>query len=644
MSAHIGVLAVLLLVLMVPGLAIGLAAGLRGWLLAAGAPVLTFGVIALTGSFVPKVLGGWSPWTFALVTAVIAAVVFLVRLVSRRWYGSLRLETGAKTPWTPVQHVGIALAVLAATALGLYVTKNATGGFNQVHQFWDAMFHANGIRYIADSGASAPGDLRFVNDPNNPNFFYPNAFHVLLATSVQITGAGVMPTINLWMGLLAGVFSLGLVGVLRVVNARPALAGSVAVLAGTFTTYPYALEFFGPVWPFASGVAVIPAFLALLVEAVTVRHPALVVLGALGMVGLVTIHPSVALSATIVGFFFVVQRWVVARKIAVKDLVALLVMAVLASLVAVPQLLGAAATATFSAVDWPIYATPGSALGQLFFLNFESARPQWWLVVALVLGLIGLRRLKDLTWWFVGGGVFMVLFVMTTSYKGKLVALLTGPWWNDRWRFIALCTLPLVVLAGNGLVVARDGLLKLAARVKLGDTQWSRIGSSAVVVLVLTLVSSGLYVNRNIVYILGAYNGLSTMTPAKEAAMDELGKLVPKGDLVMNDPGDGSAWMWALEDVQPVFGHVITGTPDEKGVGKERVLLFSHFDELDTNEEVRRTVTNLKITYVFHSDEKVYGSSTIAAGTDKLDGVRSLKLVYSQGGSKIYRVDLSATG
>lgn len=646
MSANVGMLAVLLLVLMVPGLAIGLAAGLRGWLLAAVAPVLTFGVIALTGSLVPALLGGWSPWTFALVIVVIAAIVFAVRLVARRWFGSLRLETGVTTPWTRVQHVGIAAAILTATALGLYITKNATGSFSAVHQYWDAMFHANGIRYIADSGQSAPGAMRVVNDPNNPNFFYPNGFHVLLATVVQITGAGVVQTINLWMGLLAGVFSLSMVGVLRAVNARPALVGSVALLAGAFTTYPYALEFFGPVWPFATGVAVIPAFLALLGETLNVRHPALVLLSALGMIGLVTIHPSVALSATIFGFFLVVQRWIVARRIPVAELVVLTVMAVLAAVVAVPQLMGAAGTASFSAVDWPIYANPGPAMGQLFFLNFETALPQWWLVVALVLGLVGIRRLRDLTWWFVGGGVFMVLFVMSTSYNGDLVALLTSLWWNDRWRFIALCTLPLLVLAGNGLVVARDGLLSLVQRFKPVDAPWARIGSSAIVVLVLALLSNGLYVGRNINFIRPAYNvQAQTMTPTKQTAISELRKLVPEGALVMNDPGDGSAWMWALEDVRPVFGHVTVDKPEEKSVGKDRVLMYLRFDELDTNEEVRRTVANLKIAYVFHSAEKVYGSTVAAPGLDRLDGVRSLKLVYSLGASKIYRVNLDgATG
>jgi hypothetical protein len=643
MVATAGTLFVLLGLTLIPGLLVGTCAGLRGWVLLGSAPALTFGVVALGGPLVPVLLGRWSPWTAALCLAVVCVAVLAVRLVSRRWFGRLHLETGVTTPWRPVHHVGVAAALLVTAVVGLYVTRNATGGFNGVHQFWDAVFHANGVRYIADTGQSAPNALRAVNDPNNADFFYPNGYHVLLATAVQVTGITVVQAINMLAGLLTGLFGLGMVGVLRAMNSRPALVGSVAVLAGAFTTYPYALEFFGPVWPFATGIAVIPAFLALFVETLNVRHPSLVLTSALGMVGLVTLHPSVALSTAILGFFCVLQRWISARKVPLAEFVALAVMGALASINAVPQLLGAVGTATISAVDWPLYANPGSALGQLFFLNFETALPQWWLVAAIALGVVGLRRLRELTWWLLGGLVFVLLFVMTTSYKGPLVALLTGPWWNDRWRFAALCTLPLLVVAGNGLVVARDSVLMVVKRFAARGDLPLRLASSTAVVLVLALLTNGLYWSRNIQFVSPAYRPQNqTMTPAKQAAIAQLRKLVPGDDLVMNDPADGSAWMWALEDVRPVFGHVVTGTPDEKGVGKDRLMLYQRFDELDTNEDVRRATQRLKITYVFESDEKVYGSSSHAPGLDQLDNVRSLQLVYSHGGSRIYRVDLTA--
>ncbi|MBC6446851.1 DUF6541 family protein [Actinokineospora xionganensis] len=630
---------VLTTLLVVPGLLVGVSAGLRGWVLLGTAPVLTYGVVSLGAPLAPALLGGWSVWALLAVTAAVCVVVFGARLAGRRWFP---MSPGDGLPrWSLIHHAGVVAALVIAAGVGLLVTSRSTAGFTAVHQFWDAIFHANSVRFIAETGESAPSALRAINDPSNQNFFYPNSFHVLVATALQVTAGTVPQLLNLQSGLLAFVFALSMIGVLRAAKARPALIAATALLAGTFTSFPYALEFFGPVWPFAVGVAVIPGFVALFVTLLDRRDPALVLITALAATGLVTLHPSVALSAAVFCGVYVLQRWITARRVPLPELAAVGIMGVLAAARALPELLKAASMATASGFDWPTYGTPGAVLGMILFQNYETALPQWWLVVALIAGVVGLRRLRDLGWWLVGGLVFIVLFVLAASYEGPTVALLTGPWWNDRWRFAALCTLPLLLVAANGFVVARDFLVRVTARWTTRDDVIVRSLAFAAVVVAFAGVSNTFYIDRNVTFIQPSYGAQAgTMTPPKAAAIEELGNVVPDNGVVMNDPTDGSAWMWALEDVQPVFGHVFSGRPDLKSAGADRVELWERFDELDTDTEIQAIVRKLGITHVFFTDDRVYGAKGAAPGLDDLAEARSLKLVFAKGSSRVYEVAL----
>lgn len=629
-------------VLLVPGLAVGAVAGLRGWLLVGSAPVLTYGIVAVGGPLTPTLFGGWSVWMLALWSGFFCLAGAAVRLVSKRSFGLRRVDTGIEPNWLPRHHAGVALLVVATTAVGLYVTGAASNHFANPHQFWDAVFHANAARFIADTGLSDPSALRAISEPANANFFYPNGYHIELATSLQLTGVDLVRLLNLHAGLLAGLFGLSLVTLLRAAGARPVLVASVAILSAAFTSFPYGLEYFGPVWPFATGVAVLSGFVALFVATLNGGNPTLVFCTALGAVGLVGLHPSVAISAAILCAAFLAQRWITARLVPRRELMLLVAIGMLAAINATSQLISSARSVTESGVDWPTDSDPGSALGRLLFLNLGGPWPQWWLVVVAVLGLVGIRALRTLSWWLLGGLVFVALYTASASYNGRLAELLTAPWWNDRWRLAALSMLPMVLLAANGMVVARDLLLKAAFRVRRGteNLAWVRSGALAVVVLALVVLTNGLYINRNRAAIYTAYADWNQgLTVTERTAIDELAKLVGNGQLVMNDPSDGSAWMLALTGIRPVFGHVVSTAPAARSAGMERATLYQSFNELDTNPDIQHMVRDLHITYVFAGVGKVYGNDQSAPGMSNLDSVASLRLVYANG-CRIYRIDL----
>ena len=76
-------------------------------------------------------------------------------------------------------------------------------------------------------------------------------------------------------------------------------------------------------------------------------------------------------------------------------------------------------------------------------------------------------------------------------------------------------------------------------------------------------------------------------------AMKVLPDFVPPGERVLNDRGDGSAWMFAIAGILPVAGHYNAGQ-----IGPDADLLAGRFNEYDNDPAVRAAVARLGIKYV----------------------------------------------
>lgn len=639
------VLALYVSLVAIPGAALALALGLRGWLLVAAAPLLTFGLVGIAGSALPLVGVLWSPTVFVVVTAVLAAVIFLVRLAAGRFGRSPTDKVSDLLTWTVVAQLGVALSAAAAGVAGIVVAAAATRDFTAVPQVWDSVFHSNAIRYIADTGESDPAALRNLNDPVTTSFYYPNAFHVVAATVVTVTNTPVPTVVNLSVALFPGLLAIGMVALIRHGGGRPALAASAALLSCAFTAFPYDLLPWGTLLPFIAAVALLPAFLAALAAMLSQRDGialALPVTLALGGIGLLALHPSAAVAALLMSVAMLLQRWWMQRP-RFAELRSLGLTAVAAVLLGAPLLLASARAASGPPFDWPANLTPANAAGQLFFLSHEQPFPQYWLVGLLAVGLLAGRSVRPFLWFIVAGAVFAGLFVMTAAYENDLVALLTRPWWNDRWRFAALWTLPAILLAAAGVVAVRDGAWGMLQRVT-GRVETGRIRlilSSTVLAVVLAIVvglSNGLYTVRNTERLAQGFTDGPTVSGLEEQAYDELALLVKPGTYVMNDPYDGSALMWALDDLRPVFASPVIAPQELLTMDPERRTLFDSFNQIDSNRSVQRAAAEFEIEYVVLGEGLIAPAGDHAPGMRRLEDVDALEIVYENSDARIYRI------
>lgn len=669
--------------LVVPGLLLGAALGLRGWTLAATSPLSSYAIVAATGTVCTLTGLRWGPLTFAVATLVAVALALAARLAARRWLpagGRLRPDTGPAQP--TLSHVDVprwpgwrGAAVIAATVvgagIGALVLAEATGWLSVPPQDWDAAFHANAVRFIADTGNADPAALAAINRYERPDgFYYPNGWHLMSALVHRITGASIPVVFDASIVLIAPILTVGLVGLLRQFRARPALAATTALLSCAASAIPYDLIRRGPLITYGTALVLVLAFLIMLHRTVVERSVPAAVLTAASAAALQVIHPAATFVAAIFALAFVGERWLLDRRTVPGDLGMLAVTGVLAALLSIPALIGSFnSVAEASVFVWPADQPAAWAVGDLIGFSHLSQFPRWFLVAPLLVGLMVLRPLRPMWWLLAGSAVFGGLFLLTAAYAHPLVPQLTRPWWGDKWRLIAVFTIGAIVLAAHGLVVISDVLRRRALRLLAALPAAGRPAIRLVrelpvvpaLVVGLVFVGSGYFYQANNVARVAEWQftdgpGLSALERDGIAA---LARMVPPDARVMNQNSDGSAWMYALAGVKPVNGHLEvnridasedlskyaltvppppTGTAEVFVMSDAQLLLHKRFNQIDTDPAVRAAVDRLNVQYVYVSRGYVRGYFRRADGLRDLEHVRSLELVYENPDVRIYRV------
>jgi hypothetical protein len=633
------------LVLVVPGLLLAVLAGLRTGTAVAVAPVLTYGVVTTAATVASSVAFPWQPWTLALATLLVGAAVVGLRLVTGRglpWRRRLEVERPSRPGWRDLTVVG---GVLAGGVVAAAVLRRGFGGLDRPNQDWDYVFHSSAVRLVADSGDLAPEAMARINDWESTSFYYPNTFHGVAAVVRDLTGATVFEVLNgqsMIVCLLAG---LGLAGLLHRLGAPLAVTAATPVLLAGFAAFPYDVLWRGPLLPYAAGVAVVPAFVLLLDVVLGVRRAAPTLLFALGAAGLLGLHPSTALSAALFVLVWLVVRWWRSPSSLGGDLVVLVAGGVAALVCAAPAVLGAISTSSVGAdVDWPAVESPGQAVGDLLFVNHALPAPQFWLGALVLVGLLTVHRARYMWGWLAGAAVPFVLFVMAASSDAPLVADLTRPWWNDRWRFAALVVLGLAPLAAHGLWTSAR-TLALAVRRRLGGQVRALRGPAlarafAVAgLLALVLLSEGLYAPLNSSRVALNHQRDDMLNADEVSAMRWLAEN-STGGTVMNDANDGSAYLSAVTGLHPLFGHIVEPRLIPR-MGPTQQLLVEHFNCLDSDPAVRQAVEDLDIRYVFLGSGFIREGYTRLPGMRGLDASPSLELVHREPGVRVFEVDLT---
>lgn len=606
-----------LAVLWGPGALLGAVAGLRGWTLVATAPLFTYTVAGLAGPWSDALGIRWQPVTFLGWLVVFVALAWVVR------------RRVSPDPWPWRANALVAACLVVAAGVSVYAVGHGMGGLATIPQDWDAAWHANSVRWIADTGEGglyAPGALNWYE--SSQGMFYPNGYHLVAALVYQLSGASVVAVLNAHTVLIPALLALSTATLVRRFGGRAVVAGLSALLV-VATASVYDMLWRGPLLPFATGVALTPLAVVLIADYLDARgRRAAAGAGAvlvLGMAGLVCVHSSTLFAVVLFAAPMLAVRWWRTPDRLFREAARLAAAGVATGVLTAVQLLGATGSGSgVPPVDWKADLTASQAIGDVLMWGHAQPFPQWWLGVALVLGLVTYRRLGELRWLGVVAVAFGALFVAAAAYDTWWANDITRPWWNDRWRLIALTAIPLCVIAAHGL----GELQRFAARFT------PRPAAVLATVLVAAALTSGFYVNRNETR-MGYNTGDGPAVSADEVAgYQELARLVGPGERVLNDRGDGSVWMYALAGVRPVAGHY-----DATLTGPDATLLAERFRDYDTDERVRAAARRLHVRYVVVGRGFLRAESTRQPGLRGLTAVSALTRVYENPDIVIYRLD-----
>jgi hypothetical protein len=627
-----------------PGLVFGAAIRLRGWLLAAAAPLLTFGIVSLG---VP-VLGGlgirWNIldvalWTLLLSIAGFALSLLVLRFTARRHPDWAEKDAAVAAPARSLrEHLLIGAGVLAGSLIGIVTFLRGARGLNQVQQGWDAPFHANLVRWIAEHGDARPSTVGTIaNLPNQTNYFYPDTYHALLALVFDKAGLAMMPTLNMAALTVILCVPIGVAALCHVWRMPTLAVAAAAAVTASFTNFPYDSLWRGPLWPYVAGVALIPAALALarlLLEPRGLAGPVAIGVAVAGLIGL---HTSVAF---VVVVYFLLILFAVLLKFeridwrrSAPSLAATIVLAVVCGLpMALPSLYNAGGV---TSAFWASEATVSGGLGETLTFSPMAAFPQWWIGVPALIGVFLLVRHRRMLWMVAAYVVFGGLFAATVSLETPLIHTLTGIFYNDHWRIGALVPLAGAVAFGEFTDTAARWFARKAGT-RLPNVRPATLVTIGVVLLAVVIggLSRGGYIGRNAARLQLNYSGGPTVSNDEREAFHWLAAHVAPGERVMNGKADGSVWMYALDGVQPVEWTFYGAEPNTPAG-----YLAVYLNDIGKYPRVRELLTDLKVRYVFVGKGRVTTGTHNGVGLDHLESDPGFKLVFRNPGASVYEIE-----
>jgi hypothetical protein len=635
---------VALLLVIVPGAIIARAAQLTWPAAVAVGPALTYGTVAL--AILPMGALGipWNALTAVVVLVLVVTVVVGVQVA----FANRRRPTISGVAITAGPALVVAAGVVLGAALITFAAIRGMPHWQSIPSNWDSVWHANTIRFIVETGQASPthmGELR--NVETHDALYYPSTFHALAAVQCQLTGiaATTAYTLNslaaaVWLfPASAAALTWHLLRGRDVDQWRSAgSAAAAATLAASFTAVPY-VEFDTASMPnmAAYGVA-IPTF-ALIVSAL--RHRDRIPLAVLALLGVFSVH----ITGGVVVVLFVVTWWLCEGlwrpvRSRLGDFISLVAVAAPSVLLLLPQFIGVLQQAEI--IVGHAFDTHQSRKRVLFEAVVQHTRhlndyPIQNILIALA-AIGGVMLLVRRVWWPAVVWLILVVSIVHSSAPfggpiGAVTGIFSDLFYSDPRRLSAVVTMLLAPMAGIALFTLTWALVGWLRR--RAPRLEPRVAYAATAVI-LVAVSVGLawhYFPRHRYLIGEKYD--SVMVDDKDLqAFAHLATLPGARDtLIGNANVDGTAWMYAVAGLHPLWTHY--DYPQQQGPGYHRFIFWAHADQADTDPRVAEAVHALNIRYAITSTPVVRGF-VMPDGLVSLDKSKSWAKIFDNGEDRIY--------
>jgi hypothetical protein len=635
-----------LLLLIVPGSLVGVASRLPWPIALAAGPALTYGVVGAAIIPLGAVGWPWNAWTALFALALVTALVLGLRAVLSRYRDRDPENLAISTGPAAVVAAGILLgAVLIGYAAAVGLTH-----WQSVPSTWDAVWHANEIRYILDTGQASSthmGELR--NVETHAPLYYPSTFHALAAVLSQLTGAA--PTTAYTLSSVAAAVALfpasAAVLTWQLLRSRTSewrtagCAAAAAAMSASFTAVPY-IEFDTASMPNLAAYGIAAPTMVLILSAL--RHPDRIPVCVLAVLGVFSVHTTggVVVALFVAAWWACDGLWHPVRG-RLSDVATLLWVAVPSALLLLPQFAGIFKQAdiivghAFVTHEGKKKALFDAVVGHTRHLNDFPI--QYALMAAAGVGALILlvRRI----WWPLAVWLLLVGSIVHSSAPfgtlvGGLLGVFSDLFYSDPRRLFAVITLLLAPMAGIAVFTVSAAVIDGVRR--LLDRRWSirasvAYGATAAAAAAVSFAYAWYYLPRH-EYLFGQKYDSVMINHKDLEAMAYLATLPGARDTLIGDANvDGTPWMYAVAGLHPLWTHY--DYPVQQGPGYDRFIFWAYADDADTDPRVAEAVRALGIRYVM-TNSQVVREFVMPEGLVSLDKSRSWAKIYDNGAARIF--------
>lgn len=630
--------------LIIPGAIIGRTAQLTWPAAVAVAPALTYGTVAL--ATLPLGAVG-IPWN--LLTAVLALVIVVTIVAGLQAAFTRRRDQARAGEPMAVGPAWVAAAgvVLGATLI-MFAAIRGMPHWQSIPSTWDSVWHANTIRFIVETGQASPthmGELR--NVETHAALYYPAAFHALAAIQCELTGASATTAYTLnslatsvWLfPVSAAALTWNLLRSRNVGQWQTAgAAAAAAALAASFTAVPY-VEFDTASMPNLAAYGLAVPTMLLIVSAL--GHRDRIPLAVLALLGVFSVH----ITGGVVTVLFVVVWWLceglwrpVRGRLA--DFASLAAGAGPAVLLLLPQFVGVLQQAEiiagheFDTHEGKKKALFDAVVQHTRHLNDYPIQNALIALAAIGFVILLVRRV----WWPAAIWLVLVYSIVHSSAPfgglvGEVSAKFTDLFYSDPRRLSGVVTLLLAPMAG--VAVFTCAAAALAGVRRLTPRLAPRVCNAAIAVILIAVPTAMAwhYFPRHR-HLIGEKYDQVMIDDGDLEAFAHLATLPNAHDtLIGNANTDGTAWMYAVAGLHPLWTHY--DFPQQQGPGYNRFIFWAYADDADTDPRVAAAVRALNIRYAITSRTVVRGF-VMPDGLKSLDRSTSWKQIYDNGRAQIY--------
>lgn len=676
MASYVALLAALLFL---PGLLVGAALRVRGWLLAGLAPLLSLAVIGV-GAIAAQGLGvGFSPLWVGGCTAVVALASWRATYVLRRrypeWFCAPEARSSTATAVRPRRSLRPLLdlawplgAWAGAALLNVRALRRIIPRPDRIANGVDNLYHLNAVQWVVQHHDASSFTMDQMVRPANPEF-YPAAWHGWVGLALMLR-----PSDNVAAAVNAAVFvTVGLVWPLTlVVLTRALLPRSRAALAFVpafsfcFPGFPFKLVAWGPIYPNVLGLVLVPALVAAIADGLRLargrRHAVAPTLAAaaLGCVGLAITHPG-ALMTLVVFLVPMALAWLWQQSErrragsltprAWRASIALTAFALVAMAVA-----WVALRPSLEATPWDAYGRGdyGRAVGLV--VTMMCVQPYGLalgVAATTILGAYVALHTGYLRWLVATHAAFALIFVFTYTHgRSAKRFLVSGAWYSDASRVGPMLVLSAIGLSLLGIWwLTQVASARLAALPSRGAWRWLRdplVGIVAWALVVAAFTITGMHGTgmRGQLYQAVVFYSPDASTEDAAALVDtdelemfrRIDAMVPRDQTIATNPLNGSSLAYGTTGRPTTTTHAFyPPTPAQ-------ALISDHLREASADpDRICPAVRELKVHWALDFGPRTVFSTTddpsLYPGLRGLDAAPGFTPVLRVGDKALYRVD-----